>query len=130
MIDSHFIESAKIIRKKFIKTNSNLDNYHNEIQNLLKFLTEKIEIFKKIEEKEFKNKPTKEEIERISKMVLVEISSIESKQVEISKNIDSLNQEILKLQEEEEFLYKKIKERYPKYSDEEIKEQIQSNLEY
>lgn len=129
MIDPYFIESAQRIRKNFLKTNSDLTNYHIEIQKLLKFLDEKVQALKHIEDNEFRNKPSKEEVERVVKLILSEINSIEKEQRDLSKRINILNDDILEIQKEEELLYKKIRERYPKYTDDQIREEIQDNLE-
>ena len=129
MIDPYFIESAKRIRKNFLKTDSDLTNYHIEIKNLLKFLDEKVKALKNIEDNEFRNKPSKEEVERVAKLIMDEIHSIEKEQRNLAKRVNILNDDILLIQKEEELLYKKIKERYPNYTDDQIREEIQDNLE-
>jgi uncharacterized protein YoxC len=95
----------------------------------LKFLDEKVKALKHIEDNEFRNKPTKEEVERVVKLIMDEIHSIEKEQRNLSKRVNLLNDDILLIQKEEETLYKKIKERYPNYTDEQIREEIQDNLE-
>jgi hypothetical protein len=83
----------------------------------------------RIKDVELKKKPTKEDLEIVTKQIIDEITSIENEEQKILRKVESINGEIGKLQKEEEILYQTIKKRYPKLSDQEIKEEIQSNLE-
>jgi hypothetical protein len=129
MIDQQLIESAKQIRKRYIKAMSNLGIYEQDVRNLANFLQEKSKVFEKIQNVELKKKPSKEELEKVTRLIVDEITSIENEEQKILKKVESINVEIDKLQKEEEVLYKTIKKRYPKLSDEQIKEEIQSYLE-
>jgi hypothetical protein len=86
-------------------------------------------VFERIKDVELKKKPTKEDLEIVTKQIIDEITSIENEEQKILRKVESINGEIGKLQKEEEILYQTIKKRYPKLSDQEIKEEIQSNLE-
>jgi chromosome segregation ATPase len=129
MIDQQLIESAKQIRKRYIKAMSNLSIYEQDVRNLANFLQEKSKVFEKIQDVELKKKPSKEELEKVTRLIVDEITSIENEEQKILKKVESINVEIDKLQKEEEVLYKTIKKRYPKLSDDQIKEEIQSYLE-
>jgi len=129
MIDQQLIESAKQIRKRYIKAMSNLSIYEQDVRNLANFLQEKSKVFEKIQDVELKKKPSKEELEKLTRLIVDEITSIENEEQKILKKVESINVEIDKLQKEEDVLYKTIKKRYPKLSDDQIKEEIQSYLE-
>lgn len=129
MIDQQLIESAKQIRKRYIKAMSNLGIYEQDVRNLANFLQEKSKVFEKIQDVELKKKPSKEELEKVTRLIVDEITSIENEEQKILKKVESINVEIGKLQKEEEILYQTIKNRYPSLSDDQIKEEIQSYLE-
>ena len=111
MIDQQLIESAKQIRKRYIKAMSNLGIYEQDVRNLANFLQEKSKVFEKIQNVELKKKPSKEELEKVTRLIVDEITSIENEEQKILKKVESINVEIDKLQKEEEVLYKTIKKR-------------------
>ena len=78
-----------------------------------------------IENNEFKNKPTKEEIQRVTRLIVTEINDIEQREKVLVGRIQKLNDELSKIQLEEDLLYRKLKERYPKLTDDELKKEIQ-----
>jgi chromosome segregation ATPase len=129
MIDQQLIESARQIRKRYLKAMSDLGIYEQDVRNLANFLQEKSKVFEKIKDVELKKKPSKEELEKVTRLIVDEITSIEDEEQKILKKVESINVEMGKLQKEEEVLYQTIKKRYPKLSDKEIKEEIQSYLE-
>ena len=129
MIDQQLIESAKQIRKRYLKAMSDLGVYEQDVRNLANFLQEKSKVFEKIKDVELKKKPSKEELEKVTRLIVEEITSIEDEEQKIIKKVESINVEMGKLQKEEEILYQTIKKRYPKLSDKEIKEEIQSYLQ-
>lgn len=129
MIDQQLIESAKQIRKRYLKAMSDLGVYEQDVRNLANFLQEKSKVFEKIKDVELKKKPSKEELERVTRLIVDEITSVENEEQKILKKVESINVEMGKLQKEEEILYQTIKKRYPKLSDKQIKEEIQSYLQ-
>jgi len=129
MIDQQLIESAKQIRKRYLKAMSDLGVYEQDVRNLANFLQEKSKVFEKIKDVELKKKPSKEELEKVTRLIVDEITSIEDEEQKIIKKVESINVEMGKLQKEEEILYQTIKKRYPSLSDKEIKEEIQSYLQ-
>jgi hypothetical protein len=129
MIDKQLIESAKQIRKKYLKAMSDLGIYEQDVRNLANFLQEKSKVFEKIKDVELKKKPSKEELEKVTKLIVEEITAIENEEQKILKKVESINVEMGKLQKEEEILYQTIKKRYPNLSDKEMKEEIQSYLQ-
>jgi hypothetical protein len=129
MIDQQLIESAKQIRKRYLKAMSDLGIYEQDVRNLANFLQEKSKVFEKIKDVELKKKPSKEELGKVTKLIVDEITSIEDEEQKIIKKVESINIEMGKLQKEEEILYQTIKKRYPKLSDKQMKEEIQSYLQ-
>lgn len=129
MIDQQLIESAKQIRKRYLKSMSDLGIYEQDVRNLANFLQEKSKVFEKIKDVELKKKPSKEELEKVTRLIVEEITSIEDQEKKIAKKVESINIEMDKLQKEEEILYQTIKKRYPKLSDKQMKEEIQSYLQ-
>ena len=129
MIDQQLIESAKQIRKRYLKAMSDLGIYEQDVRNLATFLQEKSKVFEKIKDVELKKKPSKEELEKVTRLIVDEITSIEDQEKKIGKKVESINIEMDKLQKEEEILYQTIKKRYPKLSDKQMKEEIQSYLQ-
>jgi len=129
MIDQQLIESAKQIRKRYLKAMTDLGIYEQDVRNLANFLQEKSKVFEKIKDVELKKKPSKEELGKVTKLIVDEITSIEDEEQKIVKKVESINIEMDKLQKEEEILYQTIKKRYPKLSDKQMKEEIQSYLQ-
>jgi len=129
MIDQQLIESAKQIRKRYLKAMSDLGIYEQDVRNLANFLQEKSKVFEKIKDVELKKKPSKEELGKVTRLIVDEITSIEDEEQKIIKKVESINIEMGKLQKEEEILYQTIKKRYPKLSDKQMKEEIQSYLQ-
>ena len=129
MIDQQLIESAKQIRKRYLMAMSDLGIYEQDVRNLANFLQEKSKVFEKIKDVELKKKPSKEELEKVTRLIVDEITTIENEEQKIIKKVESINVEMGKLRKEEEILYQTIKKRYPKLSDKQMKEEIQSYLQ-
>jgi len=108
---------------------SDLGIYEQDVRNLANFLQEKSKVFEKIKDVELKKKPSKEELGKVTRLIVDEITSIEDEEQKIIKKVESINIEMGKLQKEEEILYQTIKKRYPKLSDKQMKEEIQSYLQ-
>ncbi len=101
-----------------------LGDYEKEIKKLSNFLLEKAEVFKNMNEKDLNQKGSKDQLLVITQKIVNEIQEIEKEEEKISKRIESLNEGLVKLQEEEEVLYQTIKKRYPNLSDEKIKSEV------
>ena len=129
MIDSQIIESSKAIRKKYLELVRQLNYYQEELRKLSEFLEEKVNEFKRIQDEEFKNKPTKDEINRVLVLIVKEIEEIEINERRLNKKFESLNNDLEQLQREEEILHKTIKARYPHMNDNQIRYEIQQHLD-
>jgi chromosome segregation ATPase len=128
MIDVQLIESARQIRKKYIDIVKEINFHEEDLKKLATFLEKKMIEFKRIHDEEFKNKPTKEEVDRITKLIVSEIEDMEIKEGRIKIRFEHLNTELEGLKVEEDILYKSIKDRYPNLSNEEIKLEIHKYL--
>ena len=105
-----------------------LSDYEKEIKKLSNFLLEKAEVFKNMNEKDLNQKGSKDQLLVITQKIVNEIQEIEKEEEKISKRIESLNEGLVKLQEEEEVLYQTIKQRYPNLSDEKIKSEVSNAI--
>jgi heme oxygenase len=128
MIDEQLILSAREIKKKYIKALDSLSIYEKDIKNIVEFLKEKAKNLEIIQDVELKKKAGKEELARITKLIVEELTQIEDEEKRLLKRIESINSEIQNLQKEEQLLYSTIKKRYPKLTDDEIIKEIQRNL--
>jgi chromosome segregation ATPase len=128
MIDRQLLQSAREIRKKYLSIMGDLSDYEKEIKKLSNFLLEKAEVFKNMNEKDLNQKGSKDQLLVITQKIVNEIQEIEKEEEKISKRIESLNEGLVKLQEEEEVLYQTIKQRYPNLSDEKIKSEVSNEI--
>ena len=128
MIDEQLILSAREIKKKYIKALDSLSIYEKDIKNIVEFLKQKAKNLEKIQDVELKKKASKEELARITKLIVEELTQIEDEEKRLLKKVESINSEIQNLQKEEQLLYTTIKTRYPKLTDDEIIKEIQRNL--
>ena len=128
MIDEQLILSAKEIKKKYIKALDSLSIYEKDIKNIVEFLKQKAKNLETIQDVELKKKAGKEELARITKLIVEELTQIEDEEKRLLKRVESINSEIQNLQKEEQLLYTTIKTRYPKLTDEDIIKEIQRNL--
>jgi len=130
MIDNQLIESAKNIRKTFLRMTNQLSVYETEVKDLINFLQEKIQILQNYNNNDVRKMKTNEDLNKVTKSILKEIEEIEAAEQKLQNKIGKINKEIEKLSNEEVVLYKTIKERYPNLSDVEIKREIQQNLRF
>jgi chromosome segregation ATPase len=128
MIDRQLLQSAREIRKKYLSIMGDLSDYEKEIKKLSNFLLEKAEVFKNMNEKDLNQKGSKDQLLVITQKIVNEIQEIENEEEKISKRIESLNEGLVKLQQEEEVLYQTIKKRYPNLSDEKIKSEVSDTI--
>jgi hypothetical protein len=124
MIDNNLLQTAREIRKKYLSIMSDLSLYEKEVKKLSDFLLEKAEVFKDINEKDLNTKGSKEQLLIITQKIVNEIQEIENEETKITQRVNVLNEGLVKLQKEEEFLYQTIKKRYPDLSDENIKSEV------
>jgi len=129
MIDQQIIDASIKVRKRFLSIVEEINKNQDELKKMAFFLQQKMDELKRIESEEFKNKPTKEEITRISEIIVKEIEDIEIAEKRLSRKFANMSEELELLQKEESVIYESIKNRYPDLSDEEIREQIAEFLD-
>ena len=129
MIDVQLIESARMIRKKFLKLTKEINLYQDEVKNLVKFLQEKMKALEEYRDKEVKKIKTKEDVPIVAKEILKEVEEIEVAELQLQKKLKKVNEEMEKLSKYEEILYQTLKNRYPELSDTELKNEIQKYLD-
>jgi chromosome segregation ATPase len=129
MIDKQLIESAKSIRKEFIKISNSLNNYHDDVKNLADFYFKKVEELKSYNKDHIKKIRSKEDLDKVTKHLVQEIELIEVEERKLSDKVEKLNLDLEKLNKDENILYETIKSRYPDLSDDQIVKEIQSHLD-
>ena len=116
MIDEHFIRSAVEIRKEWVKIIRSLDNHQEQVEKAQRIIADKkadIDAFSKKDLK-LKDVQVKEFVEKI-------FNEIEHQAILIESRIKPLNDDIERLKKEELRLYHKIRDNYPRLTDEDIK---------
>jgi chromosome segregation ATPase len=130
--DIHKVADSKGIKwdnePSFLKLTKQLDSYRDEVKILINFLQEKMTFFEKYKDDKVKTIKDKTDIAEVTKEITSKIEEIEVEELKIQKKIQSINEELEKLRQDEEILYKTIKERYPDLSDDQIVKEIHSNL--
>lgn len=129
MIDPSLIESAKIIRKEFLKLNSNLDIYNTEVKKLADFLLEKVEKITEYKDNKISKIKSKDDLSEVVSHLVVEIQSIEDEEERLRRKVEEINTKIEKLRIDEKNLYDAIKKRYPNLTDKQIVQEIHPHLE-
>lgn len=129
MIDSQLIESAKLIRKEFLRISNSLNGYHSDIKNLASFYFQKVEELKTYNTKVVKKIKSKDDLNKATTHILKEIESIEVEERKLSDKVEKLNLQLEKLNRDESILYETIKKRYPNLTDEEIVKEIHQHLD-
>jgi chromosome segregation ATPase len=128
MIDNRFIESAREIRKKYSSLYEELNMSEREVKQLANFLMEKSHEFKTINETVIQNAQSKEEIVDITQKLIDKLDDLDRREKVMTKRIDTINESIEKLKMEEIELLKKIQEKFPDLSNEEIRQEVHSRL--
>jgi predicted Rossmann fold nucleotide-binding protein DprA/Smf involved in DNA uptake len=129
MIDQQLIDSAKYIRRDFLKLTRGLDKYQEEVKELANFLLSKVEEIKNYNDTIIKKIKNKDDISKVTQHLLSEIGEIENREKIISDVIEKINIELEKIKNDELVLYNTIKERYPDIEEKEILRQIHSQLD-
>lgn len=126
MIQELYLKRAASIRRDYIKIMTDIRSYENIATQLSSSLEARMNdlqgLLNKINDNKVANPETsKNELHNIMIQIEDDINKVDT-------SIDSLNQKIDKLKEDEVSLYNEIKKSYFNLSDEEIKNEIQSYL--
>lgn len=128
MIESIFIDSAREIRKKYLRLSEELDKNKEKVQKLSEYLTDKIKELDDLKDEIRDKVTTKEQFLEVSNKILLKVNEIEDREKSLTSNITKINNEMESLKREEVELLKKIQVKYPKLTTEQIRLEIHSKL--
>jgi hypothetical protein len=123
-IDQFFIDSAKKIRKEFLRLNKELDKYQKDVTNLSDYFKKTATELEKYQQTLNKNM----NVEKAKSYIIEKLNSVEIESKKISNKITPINEAIEKLRNEELILYKSIKQKYPTISDDDLKRIIAEGI--
>lgn len=129
MLDKQYIESAKYIRSEFLVLNGELTKHQDDLKKLSDFLTSKIGELKSYRDNVISKMKTRDDLTKITEHLLKEIMTIEDEERKINSKVDKINIKMEKLKISEKNLFDSIREKYPEIPVDEVRKQIQSNLE-
>lgn len=124
MIDKQYLESAKNIRYEFLNLSKKLDSYHKELIQLFEYLQNVTKELNDLNSNEVSKIKSASDATIIGNKILKKMEEIESEEQKLLNLVKPINDRIDRLREEENILYKKIKEKYPSLTDDEIKKEI------
>ncbi len=126
MIEERFIKRAVEIRRDYVKITRDISVYESKAKQVLETLESTVAKLNSIQDK-IKNKVITN-ADDASKKIMDILSDVEKEGERLEKMIDPLNDQIEKLRVEENELYRLIKEKHPKISDQDIVRQIQEEI--
>lgn len=129
IIEKIYIDSARNIRSEYLKLSSKLDSYKKELSQLVLFLEQEAKNLEKISKNKVKYLKNNSEASELSEELVKRLTNIEIEEQRLLKLIKPINDKMDKLREEENELYHQLKEKYPKMSDDDMRKEIQSQLE-
>jgi chromosome segregation ATPase len=123
MIDKQYVESAKNIKSEFISLNRKLENYKNDLKNLSDFLENTVKDLESITNNKVSSK---EDLTDMANKLVKKLQDVELEEIKLTNLVKPINDRIDKLREEENILYKALKEKYPTMTDEQLKNELHS----
>ena len=127
MIKEFFLQSAVNIRRQYLKISNNMELYHNKAKEVVDTLESSVKKLEEIQEK-VKTDSSMSAEKSISHILKV-INDVEQEGKRLEELVDPMNKEIEKLSKEENELYRKIKEKHPDLSDEQIVKSVEDRLQ-
>jgi chromosome segregation ATPase len=124
MIDKQYLESAKNIRYEFLNLSKKLDSYHTELIQLFEYLQNVTEELNELNSNEVSKIKSASDATIVGNKIVKKMEEIESEEQKLLNLVKPINDRIDRLREEENILYKKIKQKYPSLTDDEIKKEI------
>lgn len=128
-INPIYIESAKNIRNEFLNLSKKLDTYQKELTDLVTYLTDVSVELQGISENEVSKIRSKADASIVTDHIIKKMNEIEAEEQKLIRLISPINDRIDKLRNEEKYLFDQIKEKYPLMNENEIRKEIQCNLE-
>jgi len=127
MIQEIFLKRALNIRKEYISIKYNISLYEKNIRDILTILEEKAVDLNDLKINLDQNKINDPEMAK-SKLLKI-IMELESEINNSETFVNNLNKNIDKLKEDENQLFRDIKQRYPEMIDSEIKNEVQEYIQ-
>jgi uncharacterized protein YdiU (UPF0061 family) len=127
MIQEIFLKRAFNIRKEYILIKYNISLYEKNIRDILTILEEKAVDLNDLKINLDQNKINDPEMAK-SKLLKI-IMELESEINNSETFVNNLNKNIDKLKEDENQLFRDIKQRYPEMVDSEIKNEVQEYIQ-
>lgn len=126
MIDKFYIDSAKQIRKEFIRLSSMLVYHEEDLRKISELL---LETSRELQEYSDNQIDKEKNVDTIKNYIVSKLEYLDDESNKIAKRINPINEGIEKLKQDEMTLYNTIKNKYKDLSDEDIISEIQKNLE-
>jgi hypothetical protein len=126
MIEERFIKRAIEIRKDYLKITRDISIYEAKAKQVLEKLESTVSKLNSIQDK-IKSKDITN-ADDASKKIMDILLEVEREGERLEKVIDPLNLKIENLRVEENELYRLIKEKYPKITDQNIIQEIQKEI--
>lgn len=126
MISETFLNRAAIIRKDYLNIVKDIESYESLSRDLVSSIELRKNQFESLLEKVEKKRITDaksaaEELQKVLVDLELDINRIDS-------SVKALTSDIDKLKEEEQKLYKEIKNSYPSLNDDDIKQEVKNFL--
>jgi len=126
MIQEIFLKRAANIRKEYLRIRYDISSYEKNVKDLLWALEQKSTDLNELKVKLDSNRINSAEQAKTELLnIMMEIEDETNKN---EKYVDNLNKNIEKLKEDEVFLFRDIKQRYPEMNDADIKEEVQNYI--
>ena len=126
MIEERFIKRAIEIRKTYLKVTRDISVYESRAKKTLATLENTMKKLSELQDN-IKNKVVTN-VDDASKKLMSILTEVEEEGERLEKLIDPLNLEIEKLRNEEQELYRLIKEKHPSITDKQIVDEIHKEL--
>lgn len=126
MIQEIFLKQAFNIRKEYLDIRRNIDLYEKNVKNLLTNLQSKADDLNDLKNKLDNNKIN--DPEHAKNELLKIMIELESDINQNDKYISNLNHKIESLKEQEQSLFRDIKQRYPEMNNSDIKKEVQDYI--
>lgn len=127
MIDKNLLDNAVRIRRNYLKVTNNLELYQKQAKELVEKLDSTIKEITDLKE-ELKNKGEDIEKDPILKKLTEILKETGDSGIVLEEMIKPINQKIETLANEEQELYRAIKEKHYDLTDEQIIEEVKNRL--
>lgn len=126
MISENLMQSAIRIRRQYIKSSSNIELYHKRAKEIAGILDKSIKDLDVLKENMDNNKG-KDPNKSLSEVVKI-IKEVDDEGKRLEELMKPMNEEIEKLQKEENELFRTLKEKYPDVSEKELIKEVAERL--